>query len=161
MVIEVIKVKGRKQKQTQEALVKAHWEFYLVCLRRIQYIPDKKCKYINSVDIKDVHSLLSPLSTDLIPLLLVISIGIDQQEQVEKCLISPTIVGGTQFGLFLNTITVVINAPVYLLRMVSAMNCAIRSLTATIATTTTCSGTDVRKSSGNTFARGVDPPWRP
>jgi hypothetical protein len=95
---------------------------------------------------------------DLIPLLLVIRIGIDQQEQAEKCLISPTIVGSTQLGLFLNTITIIVNTPEYLSRMVSTANCAIQSLTATITTTTACSGTDVRKSSGNTFARGGDPP---
>jgi hypothetical protein len=87
-----------------------------------------------------------------------IRIGLDQRDQAEKCLVSHTIVGGTQFRFFLNTVTIVINASVYLLKMISTENCAILILTETIATTTACSGTDVRKSSGNAFARGVDPP---
>jgi hypothetical protein len=42
--------------------------------------------------------------------------------------------------------------------MISTVKGAMQSLTATIATRTTFSGTDVWKSSGNAFARGGDPP---
>jgi len=124
------KCQKEELKQTQETIVKTHWEFYWGWLRWIHiyiyiyiyYTSDKKCKYINSV-YNDIHSLLSPLSMDLISLLLVIRIGIDQ---VEKCLISFTIVGSIQLGLFLNIITIIVNTLVYLSRMVSITNCAIQ-----------------------------------